>query len=186
MAYKLINRIINLYDTPDYWVKNLDNLQSNIITILNYLKQKALVAKDLIKKLELSTHSYSYILDVFSELWNLPGKQFAYNECEKLLLKVDDYAGFNLEFLEELMMWPDETLMEFIKVWKIDVEGYLEIPGKVIESLLTLRKDLEEYKNKGYEAYIFHEEKELIEQIKSKQIKEALSILRSLLRFAGK
>jgi hypothetical protein len=49
MAYKLINRIINLYDTPDYWVKNLDNLQSNIITILNYLKQKALVAKDLIK-----------------------------------------------------------------------------------------------------------------------------------------
>jgi hypothetical protein len=185
-ALKRVDEIIKLYESFNYWAKNLGDLQDKIPKILSDLKQKALTAKELIEKLKFSMLSYSYILDMLSDLWNLPGKQFAYNECEKLLLVIDDYSGFNLEFLEELLVWPNEILMEFIKQWKIDVERYLEIPNKVIQSLSILREDLERYRKKGYEAYIFHEEKELMERIKSEQSREALLILRKLMRSNGK
>jgi hypothetical protein len=58
----------------------------------------------------------------------------------------------------------------------------LRIPNKVIQSLPILRVDLERYRKRGYEAYIFYEEKELIERIKSEQSREALLILRKLTR----
>ena len=114
-ALKRVDEIIKLYESPNYWAKNLSSLQDKIQKILGKLKQRALIAKDLIKQLRFSMLSYSYILNVLSDLWNLPGKRFAHDECEKLLLVVDDYSGFNLELLEELMTWPNETLIEFIK-----------------------------------------------------------------------
>jgi hypothetical protein len=75
-ALKRVDEIIKLYESSNYWVKNLGGLQGKIPKILNDLEQKALVAKDLIEKLRFSMLSYSYILDVLSDLWNLPGKQF--------------------------------------------------------------------------------------------------------------
>jgi hypothetical protein len=180
-ALKIIDEIIKLYESPDYWAKRLSDFQGEIPEIIKNLKQKALTAKDTIEKLKLSMFSYSYMLDALSDLWNLPGKQFAYRECEKILPEVDDYAGFNLEFLEELTAWPNETIMNFIDRWKINVEEYFRIPDKVIYSLSILRKDLDEYRERGYKYYLFNEEKELIEHIKSEQSRKIISVLRELI-----
>ena len=179
-ALKLIDEIIKLYESPDYWAKNLGDLQERIPKIISDLKQKALTAKNIIEKLKLSMLSYSYMLDVLSDLWNLPGKRFAHDECGKILPEVDDYSGFNLELLEELTALPSETLMELIYQWAINVEEYSRIPDKVIHSLSILRKDLDEYRKRGYEHYLFHEEKELMEHIKNERSKETLLVLRKL------
>jgi len=180
-AFKRVDEIVKLYESPEYWSEILGNLQNKIPEIIGDLKQKASATKDLIEKLRVSILSYSYMLDMLSELWNLPGKKFAYNMCEKLLA-VDDFSSFNLEFLEEVITWPDEILIKFIKRWKIDVNRYFEIPNKVTKSMLILGEDIEEYRKRGYEAYIYREEKGLIEQLKNKQTREALSILRKLLK----
>jgi len=77
-------------------IKNLDNLQDKIKVNLNELKQRVYTAKDLIEKLEVSILSYSFMLDILCSIWNLPGKRFAYDVGEKILLEVDDYSSFNL------------------------------------------------------------------------------------------
>jgi len=179
-ALKHIEEIAMLYESPDYLSKKLDDFQTEIQENLDKLNKSVSAAKGLIEKLKTSIFSYSCILDRLCDLWNFPGKQFAYNTCEKLLLTVDDYSSFNLEFLEELITWPNETFYEFIKRWEIDIERYFEVPSKVIQSISILGEEIQEYRKNGYEAYIYDEERELIEHLRSTQTRETLSILKEL------
>jgi len=179
---KYIERITKLYESPEYLHKNLDNLQDKIKVNLNELKQRAYTAKDLIEKLEVSILSYSFMLDTLCSIWNLPGKRFAYDMGEKILLEVDDYSSFNLEFLEEIIIWPNETFQKFTEQWKINIERYFEIPEKVIRSISILEENLQEYRKSEYKIYTYDEEKELIQNLKNEHTRNNLSILRDLAR----
>ena len=180
-ALKRVEEVTKLYTSPDHWTKNLDGIQNKIQGILSDLKERVSSAKDLIEKLRLSMLSYSYMLDVLSDLWNLPGKKFAYTSCEELLTKVDSYAAFNLEFLEELMIWPDKTLIEFIEQWEIDTNRYFEIPSKVIGAFPLLEDDIKKYKEKGYESFFYSEEKEFIEKLNDRSRAESLKTIRKIM-----
>jgi len=179
-ALERIDEINRMYNSHDYWAKNLDDLQNKIPKIVDDLKKKVTSAKDLIEKLKVSILSYSYILEILSNIWNLPGKQFAYNICEKLIPAIDDYSSFNLEFLEELIALPDNVLNEFINQWKIKVDKYFEIPNRVIRHISALKKDIQKYRKEGYEAYTYPEEKGLMRRLKSETTKKVFSILREL------
>jgi hypothetical protein len=111
----------------------------------------------------------------------LPGKKFAYDISEKILSEVDDHSGFNLEFLEELMVFKDNEIIEkFIEQWKIDINNYLEIPSRIVKSLINLKEYLKTYKERGYEAFIFDEEKEFREWIESQRFRRIFMILKKL------
>lgn len=70
-----------------------------------------------------------------------------------------------MEFLQEIVEWPAEELDRFIREWQIDADGYLSDALKLEAFLAGLKDGVDDYFEKGYEAFLFDEEATFLDQM---------------------